>query len=176
MYVKHVNRLGVVVCLAFLVLSCAIGQLTEAQSKTSTWYEARVTAVIDGDTLQVQFTGSAPPPDCQWSERVRLIGVDTPELFSDPPEYYAQEARTYTNQVYQKDVLLAYDTVSAKRDRYGRVLAYIYPSIDSPSLNKKIIISGYGYYYGVFAFESDKMLEFQRAEAYARSNKRGLWN
>lgn len=170
---KNISKRACYFSLVFFLLSCAIAQPSDEQTKI--WYEARVTAVIDGDTIHVQFTGSAPPPDCKWSERVRLIGVDTPELFTNPPEYFASEARAYTNQVYQKNVLLVFDSVSAKRDRYGRVLAHIYPSIDSPSLNKKIIINGYGYYYEVFAFEEDKMLEFKYAEQYARSNKLGLW-
>jgi micrococcal nuclease len=168
---KQLSKVALFALGALLVLSCAIGQLSD----TTTWYEARITAVIDGDTVQVQFMGSVPPSGCQWSERVRLVGVDTPELFTDPPEYYASEAKAFTNQLYQKSVLLAYDSISAKRDRYGRVLAYIYPSLDSPPINKQLIINGYGYYYGTFSFEPDKMLEFQSAEQYARTNRLGLW-
>ncbi len=175
MKMKHLSKVLLFTLLAFFVLSCPIGQLSESELYTSTWYEVRVTSVIDGDTIQVQFIGNEIPPDCQRSERVRLVGVDTPELFTDPPEYYASEARNFTNQLYQKEVLLAYDSVSAKRDRYGRVLAYIYPSFDSPSINKQILINGYGYYYGVFSFEADKMLEFQDAEQYARTRRVGLW-
>jgi endonuclease YncB( thermonuclease family) len=168
---KRLSKLAILSIFALVTLSCASNSFAE----NTVWYEAWVSAVIDGDTILVQFSGDNPPPDCKWSERVRLIGVDTPELFTNPPEYFASQAKEYTRQWYGKDVLLAYDAVSAKRDKYGRMLAYVYPDIKSPSINYQLIINGYGYYYGTFAFEADKMVEFQYAEDSARSNKMGLW-
>lgn len=154
------------------IISCVFGQL----ENQNTWYEARVTSVIDGDTIQVHFIDEILPAGCERNERVRFIGVDTPELFTTPPEYFAQEARDYTNQFYQKTVMLEFDTVTALRDRYGRLLAYVYYDIGVMPINKQLIAGGYGYYYGVFAFEAERMTEFKNAENYARSNKNGLWN
>ena len=119
------RRAFVVSLFLFVTISCAIGQLEDAPS----WYEAVVTAVVDGDTIQIQFVDD-PPPDCSWNERVRFIGVDTPELYTVPAEYYAREARTYTNRYYQKNVLIEFDSVSSTRDQYGRLLAYVYNDIN----------------------------------------------
>ncbi|HBG36292.1 MAG TPA: hypothetical protein DDW88_04410, partial [Treponema sp.] len=120
------------------------------------FYEAKITAVIDGDTVEIQFIEN-PPVDCKWNERVRLIGVDTPELFKNPPEYFAQEAKNYTNEYYLANVLFEFDTVSAKRDKYDRLLGFVYVDgvyVDGSlySLNEQLIEKGMGYYYGVFSF------------------------
>ena len=42
-------------------------------------------------------------------------------------------------------------------------------------INKQLIAGGYGYYYGDFAFNPEKMVEFKNAEQDARANQRGLW-
>lgn len=143
--------------------------------KTDTHYHtARITAVVDGDTVKIQFT-DAKPDECEWNEKVRLIGVDTPELYTKPPEYFAVEARDYVNQYYQKDILFEFDTVSARRDRYSRLLGYIYIDGSPYSLNEELIEEGYGYYYDVFAFDRDRMIDFADAEKRAKQNKKGLW-
>lgn len=168
---KNIWRRALVVSLFFFVtVSCVIGQLEDAPS----WYEAVVTAVVDGDTIQIQFVDD-PPPDCSWNERVRFIGVDTPELYKVPADYYAREAREYTNRFYSKIVLIEFDSVSGIRDRYGRLLAYVYNDINQMPINKQLIAGGYGYYYGDFAFNPEKMVEFKNAEQDARANQRGLW-
>lgn len=168
---KNIWRRALVVSLFFFVtVSCVIGQLEDAPS----WYEAVVTAVVDGDTIQIQFVDD-PPPDCSWNERVRFIGVNTPELYKVPADYYAREAREYTNRFYSKIVLIEFDSVSGIRDRYGRLLAYVYNDINQMPINKQLIAGGYGYYYGDFAFNPEKMVEFKNAEQDARANQRGLW-
>lgn len=164
------RRAFVVSLFLFVTISCAIGQLEDAPS----WYEAVVTAVVDGDTIQIQFVDD-PPPDCSWNERVRFIGVDTPELYTVPAEYYAREARTYTNRYYQKNVLIEFDSVSSTRDQYGRLLAYVYNDINQIPINKQLISEGYGFFYGEFAFDPERMYEFKNAEQDARANQRGLW-
>ncbi len=163
-------KLAIASLFLVFVLSCAIGQLDETQS----WYEARVTSVIDGDTIKIQFTDKIPDA-CERTERVRLIGVDTPELFTEPPEFLAEEARAFSNQYYLTNILIEFDPISARRDRYGRLLAYVYKDIGAAPLNKRLIAEGYGYYYGVFAFDPINMSDFQAAESYARTNKKGIW-
>lgn len=137
-------------------------------------YKAQITAVIDGDTIQVQFNEDLPQ-GCSRSERVRLIGVNTPELTTDPPEYFADEARSYTNRFYRQTVFIEFDSVSAMRDKYGRLLAYVYNDLSNMTINKQLIIGGYGYFYGVFSFDPYRMQEFKQAEEYARFNKKGIW-
>jgi micrococcal nuclease len=121
--------------------------------------------VIDGDTIVVETADT--------QEKVRLIGVDTPETVhpSKPVEYFGKEASEFTHKkVEGKRVRLEYDWRS--RDKYGRLLAYVYIE-DGTFLNAEIIRKGYGFAYTRYPF---KYLEdFRRYEKEARRNNRGLW-
>ena len=77
----------------------------------------------DGDTFDVHFKD--PPKQLKNEEKIRLLGVDTPELSRDGvPEYFAVEAAEYTKErVYNKNIYLVFDF--QLRDRYDRVLAYV---------------------------------------------------
>lgn len=166
------NRIPFLFLSAFL-FSCTAIIPTEQE----TGYPAIITSVIDGDTVTIRFNSDILPSGCSRTERVRLIGINTPELTINPPEYYAEEARDFLNQYYLTPITIKFDSVSDRRDRYGRLLAYIYEQ-DNPfdSINWRILYDGYGYFYGIFAFETEKMKEFKTAETDARINKRGLWN
>lgn len=123
------------------------------------------TRVIDGDTIVVDIDGK--------QERVRLIGVDTPETVhpSKPVEYFGKEASEFTkNMVEDKRVRLEYDW--QRRDKYGRLLAYVYLE-DGFFLNAEIIKQGFGFAYTRFPFKY--LEEFRRYEREARENGRGLW-
>jgi micrococcal nuclease len=106
-------------------------------------------------------------------ERVRLIGVDTPETKhpKKPVEYYGKEASAFTKKMVEgKEVRLEYDVQD--RDKYGRLLAYVY-LMDGTFLNAEIIKQGYGHAYTRFPFKY--MEEFRLYEKEAREAKRGLW-
>jgi micrococcal nuclease len=122
----------------------------------------RVERVIDGDTVLLTN-----------GERVRLIGVDTPETKhpQKPVERFGKEAYLFTKRMVEgKEVKLEYD--QQKRDRYGRLLAYVY-LMDGTFLNAEIIKQGYGFAYTKYPFKY--MEEFRGYEREARENKRGLW-
>lgn len=141
----------------------------------SNLYDVVITDVTDGDTVTVRFDYDKPK-DCTTEEKVRLIGVDTPEMNYyklAEPEYYAQEATDYTSTFIRQSALLEFDDVSASRDKYGRLLAYIW--IDSKILNKDLIEKGYGRYYGSFAFNSERMTSFAKAQETAQKKRAGMW-
>lgn len=81
---------------------------------------ATVTRVMDGDTLEVELASGG-------TERVRLIGIDTPET-GHPTlgvQPFGPEASAFTREQLQgKAVLLETDV--EERDQYGRLLAYVY--------------------------------------------------
>lgn len=168
---KYILRCTVIL-LCLLSVACTFLQPLSA----ITVYEAKITAAVDGDTIKIQFT-DAIPSGCSRVETVRLIGVNTPELFIQPPEYYAQEARDFVNRYWQQIVHIETDPDTAFRDKYGRLLVYVYIDYytNNMILNKKLIEEGYGYYYGVFTFNNQYMYEFKAAEDTARENKKGLW-
>ena len=105
----------------------------------------------------------------------RLIGVDTPETVhpQKPVEYYGQEASRFTrNLLLGESVFLEYG--QERKDRCGRLLAYLYRVPDRLFVNQEIIRQGYGHAYTSFPF---KYLETFRAyERKARDSKKGLWD
>jgi micrococcal nuclease len=121
-----------------------------------------VKRVIDGDTVELS-TG----------EKVRMIGVDTPETKDPrkPVQYFGKEATAFTRQLVEgKRVRLEYD--QQRRDKYGRTLTYVYLD-DGTFVNAEIIKQGYGFAYTRFPF---KYLEqFRQLEREAREARRGLW-
>jgi len=122
----------------------------------------KCTRVVDGDTIIISN-----------GERVRLIGVDTPETKhpSKPVEYFGKEASAFTKRMVEgKDVRLEYG--QQRRDKYGRLLAYVY-LMDGTFLNAEIIKQGYGNAYTRFPFKY--MEAFRQYEKEAREAKRGLW-
>ena len=146
--------------LLLLVISLVLSSIVTAQD----FYLC--TRVIDGDTIAVEKNGK--------KEKVRLIGVDTPETVhpSKPVEYFGKEASEFTRKnVEGKRVRLEYDWQS--RDKYGRLLAYVYIEENGTFLNAEIIRQGYGFAYTRYPF---KYLEdFRKYEREARENRRGLW-
>ena len=121
-----------------------------------------VIRVVDGDTIILNN-----------GERVRLIGVDTPETVhpQKPVEYYGKEASAFTKRMCEgKKVRLEYDW--QKKDRYNRTLAYVYLE-DGTFLNAEIIKQGYGHAYTRFPFKY--LEEFRAYEREAREGEVGLW-
>lgn len=124
---------------------------------------AVVQRVIDGDTV-VLATG----------ERVRYIGVDTPELHhpKKPVEAYAREAKEFNRRLVDgKAVRLEFDV--ERHDKYGRLLAYVYLE-DGTFVNAELIRQGYAQILTIppNVKYADLFLKLQRQ---AREAGRGLW-
>jgi micrococcal nuclease len=133
---------------------------------------AEVVYSIDGDTIRVQI--SNPPPDLETEETIRMIGVDTPETVhpDKPVQNFGSEASAFTKEQLQgKQVYLAFDW--DLRDRYDRLLAYVYTE-DGTCFNARLIQEGYAYAYLYFRFQF--MGEFASLEQAAKEQHRGLWS
>jgi micrococcal nuclease len=130
--------------------------------------EAVIVAVYDGDTVKVRF------PDGR-AERVRLIGVDAPEI-EHPKlqiQLWAQLSKRFSFCfLYKKKVLLAYDW--QREDKYDRLLAYIWTG-EGELFNEFIIASGFASAYLKFPFDDGLRERFIEAERKARTENRGLW-
>jgi micrococcal nuclease len=97
---------------------------------------APVVRVVDGDTIIVRLHGA--------KERVRLIGIDTPESVKPgtPVQCYAKAASRETHALLDgRSVRLVADVEA--RDRYGRLLAYIYRRPDGLFVNAELARRGY---------------------------------
>ena len=137
----------------------------------------------DGDTAQ--FTSLDPSiPDFTGENRVRFIGINTPETYGTPnaPEPYALDAKEFVYQMLSKanTIYLMHDPVSGNTDTYGRALALIWA--DGVLVNLEVVRAGYS-----AAMYSDSLNRlvfngvslsrlFQRAEEEAKAARRGLWS
>jgi micrococcal nuclease len=128
----------------------------------------RVAQFEDGDTITVDMDGR--------TERIRMIGVDTPETKDPrkPVQCFGKAASEFTKQLIgNQPVRLEADSQSDNRDRYSRLLRYVYLP-DGRLVQAEIIRAGYGFAYTSFPFT--KSGEFKTYEKEARTENRGLWN
>ncbi len=128
-----------------------------------------VAQFYDGDTFAVDMNGT--------TEKIRLIGVDTPETHKPdtPVQCYGPEASTFTERTLKaadNSVRLEADPLGDNRDRYGRLLRYAYLP-DGTLLEQSLIEGGYGFAYLSFSFK--QKTEFATFQATAQAAYRGLW-
>lgn len=125
--------------------------------------------VIDGDTVVVRVAGA--------TERVRLIGIDTPEVTGGflPAECYGEEASVFTKSLLPEgtDVRLTRDAEA--RDRYGRLLAYLHRADDGIFVNLEIAARGYAEAL-IIEPNNTHADAFYRAASTAREQGLGLWS
>jgi len=110
---------------------------TPATAPASLEENATLVSVIDGDTVDVAVHGH--------HERVRMIGIDTPETKkpNTPVQCFGPEATTYTRSLLPAGTALHLERDVQARDDYGRLLAYVYRLPDGLFVNLEIIASGY---------------------------------
>ncbi len=121
---------------------------------------------VDGDTVLVDMNGT--------EEKIRFIGIDTPETHKEntPVQCYGPAAAAYTkNRVGSQRIRLVADTLTTNRDRYERLLRYVYLE-DGTNLNLELVQKGYAFAY---AFPFAKSQEFNAAMEQAQKAKVGLW-
>lgn len=155
---------------------------------------ALVTRVVDGDTIEVRYRDGE-------TDTVRLLGVDTPEVFGDvnPDEFdgvpdseagrehlreWATRASAFAREELSgKEVRIVTDPRADRRDRYGRLLAYVVRSGDTGgseasdrsengSFNAALLRGGYARMYESSFTERER---YERFEAGARKQGVGLW-
>lgn len=128
----------------------------------------KVTKVIDADTIQVKIGAK--------KQKVRLIGIDAPETKhpSKPAQCFGKEsAQKAKKMLLGKKVKLESDPTNSDKDKYNRLLRYVYLK-DGSLVNEYLVKEGYARAYVQFPFQhKDKFLEFQ---VEARAKNKGLWN
>lgn len=153
----------------------ALVAITAAASLTGWWLgtarsggaalEATVTAVFDGDTIEVGWG--------RRRERVRLLGVDAPETVHPdrPVECGGPEASAFTSRrLLGRRVSLTFDR--ERRDRYGRLLAFV--AVDGARVNDELLMLGLARLL-VIPPNGARGRVMLALELEARSAGRGLW-
>jgi micrococcal nuclease len=123
---------------------------------------------IDGDTIAINMNGHV--------ESVRFIGIDTPETHkpNTPVQCYGPVAAAFTKSTIGKNhVRLVSDSLSTDRDRYDRLLRYVYLP-DGTDLNELLVQTGHAFYYPYFPFS--KASQFAADEQTAMAGRKGLWS
>lgn len=128
--------------------------------------EAELLAVVDGDTIRVRYGGR--------DERVRYIGIDTPEVAHESwetSERFGDEATEANERLLGDGTLrLVFDV--ERRDRYGRLLAYVY--VDDTMINEALLLGGFAQLLTI-APNVRFAERFRAAQQVARDAGRGLW-
>lgn len=130
---------------------------------------ARVSRVVDGDTIKILTS--------YGEDTIRLIGIDSPETLDPrkPVQCFGNEAtREMIKLVWGKNIQLEADSTQGERDKYGRLLRFIFLEDGTP-INKTMIERGYAFEY-TYAAPYKYRDEYIAAEEYARTNQLGLWN
>ena len=128
-----------------------------------------VADVVDGDTVDVRINGT--------TERVRLIGIDTPESVDRerPVQCFGPEASAQTATLIPEGTAVRLERDDVTRDRYGRLLAYVYREDDDLLVNLALVEGGFA---DAVTFGDNEALlaVMSAAEARARADGAGLWS
>ena len=168
----HVRvALAVLLLVSLVVLVPAPAGAVDAPSPPEDAERVRVIGVADGDTIRVEW------PDGWW-ERVRYIGIDTPEIGREPGEpdepWGAQATQANRDLVEGKPVLLERDL--SETDRYDRLLRYVWVETDDGwvMVNGELVAAGLA---EVRAYEPDTRHDawLRQLQAEARDAGRGMY-
>lgn len=161
----------IVALLIALIIATApilFGACSHDVDELSPGASGRVVEIVDGDTLDIRFGRRV--------ERVRLIGIDTPETKKPgaPVECFGPEATQHltalapagTEVVVQRDI--------EPRDDYGRLLLYVFRFTDGLFINADLVEQGFARPLDIPP-NTTHTREFRRLAGSASSEKIGLW-
>ena len=129
---------------------------------------ATVVSVVDGDTIVASVHGT--------EERIRLIGIDTPETKKPdtPVQCFGPQASDFTKHLLPAGTALHLERDVEARDKYGRLLAYVYLAGDGLFVNLHIVRQGYARLL-TFPPNVAHVDEFVAAARAAERDDIGLW-
>lgn len=135
---------------------------------------ATIVRIVDGDTIDIEIGGR--------DERVRLTGVDTPEVAHDawgdrpanPAECFGDDATAFTTSLIPPGAEVRLERDVVPRDDYGRLLAYVYRAEDGLFVNRSLAEDGYADTLDI-APNGAHAAELAQVVSTARAEGRGLW-
>lgn len=153
---------------AVLILAAACAPGDRAARSDTEAGAGVVTKVVDGDTIGVRL-GSQ-------EERVRLIGIDTPETHGRGGlrECFGAEAAARTAALLPSGTRVRLERDVEARDRYGRLLAYVYRASDGLFVNLALAREGFATTL-TYPPNVAHVDDFVAAVRSAREAERGLW-
>jgi micrococcal nuclease len=165
---SRVRLLGFLVVLAVAVYTATSGDDSGGSSETGPASAGRVVRVVDGDTIHVRVDGR--------EETVRYIGVDTPESVKPgtPVQCFAKKASAFNHRLVDGEKVRLVRDAEA-RDRYGRLLAYVYRARDNRFVNATLVRRGYAVPLTIPPNVAHAE-QFRDLASAARRAGRGMWS
>lgn len=129
----------------------------------------QIVSVTDGDTVVVDFGPAG-------TERVRLLGIDTPETVkpNSPVECWGPQASARTEELLPPGTPILGQRDAEARDRYGRLLLYLWRADDGRFVNRTLLEEGHAEPLSI-APNHARRAELSAASAQARAAALGLW-
>lgn len=130
--------------------------------------KAVITDVVDGDTIKVYFDGK--------EETVRLLLIDTPETVkpNTPVQPFGEEASDYMRRRLIKDTVVELEFGIEVRDKYNRLLAYVFK--DGDFINEELVKEGLARVAYVYEPNTKYLDVLKQAENEAQKKKIGIWS
>jgi len=128
------------------------------------WHE--VTRVVDGDTVRVKVDGK--------EESIRIIGMDSPESTTSK-ECFGNEASAKAKEFLEgKWVQLERDESQSNRDKYNRLLRYVWFD-NGTDFGRRMIEEGYAHEY-TYSTPYNKQAQYKETYKSAKDGNKGLWS
>ncbi len=166
--------LGVALSGCVAVGSAPLGEPAPSSATNDRLVSGQVVRVVDGDTAHIVIDGVR--------EKVRFIGIDTPESTREI-EPYGKAASNHTKELIDGRTVWL-ETDAELRDRYGRLLAYVWleeptdrsdAQVRSKMLNARLLLDGYAQIY-TFPPNVRYAESFVAYQQEARRADTGLWS
>lgn len=164
---KLLQNISVILTLVIALLGIIYESRQQGQVAGDYSQAYAVTEIVDGDTIKIDYQGE--------EETIRLIGIDTPESAhpNKGVECFGKEATNYMQLlVGGKFITLELDETQDLRDRYGRLLAYVWTG--DLLVNEEMLRQGYAFEY-TYNYPYKYQQQFKDAQNQARANNLGLW-
>jgi len=152
-----------------LVQRAPVGFVGAAPTKRQVVQWARVTHVVDGDTIDVRLSNRA-------EKSVRLVGIDTPEVYGGHEcGGKAASVSLTTKLPVGTRVKLLSDPSQAAVDRYGRLLRYVERVADGRDMNRSQVYDGHASVYVYDGVPFRRVSAYRAAQRFAQAGSLGAW-
>ncbi len=161
-YMLKKKLLVSIISIVFLMSGCSYLTSNDEQR-----IPVKVEKVVDGDTIKVRVDGKL--------ETVRFLLVDTPESVhpSKPVQPFSKEASNHTETMLEEaDVQL--ELGIGERDKYGRLLAYVYA--DGQSVQESLLKKGFARVAYVFEPNTKYVDQYENIQKQAQKEGVGIWS
>jgi endonuclease YncB( thermonuclease family) len=130
----------------------------------------KVTKVVDGDTVDVRLSATGKV------KRVRMIGIDTPEVYGGTECGGPQASRSLKNLTpVGTRVTLVSDRTQDRVDRYGRILRYVVKRATGADVNRTQVARGWARVYVYNSNPFERVSSYRKAQRAAKAAPRGIW-